>query len=76
MKRRPFLKSTLAASALLLSGCLAQSQIQAKYMNREADCREEAQRRSNRRRQLFSRRAFAQIHLVSVSLQRGNRRRF
>ena len=35
----------LAACTLLLSGCLAQSQIQAKYMNRETDCREEAQQR-------------------------------
>lgn len=36
---------SLSTLALVLSGCLAQSQIQSKYMSREADCREEAQNR-------------------------------
>jgi hypothetical protein len=39
----PFL--SLSALTLMLGGCLAQSQIQAKYMSREAECREEAQNR-------------------------------
>ena len=35
----------LIALSLGLSGCLAQSQVQAKYMQKENDCREEAQNR-------------------------------
>lgn len=44
MRRNRILKlALLAGSALALNACLAQSQIQAKYMTREEECRSEAQ---------------------------------
>ena len=36
----------LAGTSLMLTGCLAQSQIQAKYMTKEEECRSEAQDKS------------------------------